>query len=197
MWLNFIKLKINNKEKSMNNTESRYGFLTIFLHWLVAIVVIGLFALGYWMVDLGYYDEWYKKGPDLHKSIGISLFMVMVFRVIWRKKQIKPAALESHSKLEKQLGHLVHLFLYGLLFIIMFSGYFISTADGRSIAVFELFQLPSIGALIDNQEDIAGIVHKYVAYAVMITVVLHALAALKHHFIDKDNTLKRMLGINK
>lgn len=181
----------------MYNTESQYGLLTIFLHWLVAAVVIGLFALGYWMVDLGYYDGWHKKGPDLHKSIGIILFMVMIFRVIWRKKQIKPTPLKSHSKLEKQLGHLVHLFLYGLLFIIMVSGYLISTADGRGIEVFQLFQVPSIGELINNQEDIAGSIHKYIAYALMLFVVLHVLAALKHHFINKDRTLKRMLGINK
>ena len=179
----------------MKNTEQHYGLVTIILHWLVALAVIGLFSLGYWMVDLGYYDEWYKKGPDLHRSFGILLFVIMIFRVIWRKKQVKVASLVSHTPFEQNIGHLVHLGLYVLLFVIMLSGYFISTADGRGIEVFELFQVPSVGELINNQEDLAGLVHKYIAYTVMIMVVLHAFAALKHHFIDQDNTLKRMLGI--
>jgi len=179
----------------MKNTEQHYGLVTVILHWLVAFAVIGLFSLGYWMVDLGYYDVWYKKGPDLHKSIGILLFITMILRVVWRKKQIKVASLTSHTPLERKLGHWVHLALYILLFVIMLSGYFISTADGRGIEVFAIFQVPSVGEIINNQEDFAGIVHKYIAYTVMTLVVLHALAAFKHHFIDKDNTLKRMLGI--
>lgn len=181
----------------MHNTDSHYGWLSITLHWLVAIAVFGLFALGYWMVDLGYYHEWYQSAPELHQSIGICLFMVMVFRWLWRRSQIKPMPLNSHSKIEITLGHWIHLFLYALLFIIMLSGYLISTADGRGIAVFELFQLPSAGLLIENQEDIAGQIHEYGAYVLISAAVLHALAALKHHFIDKDNTLKRMLGTDK
>jgi cytochrome b561 len=179
----------------MHNTDSQYGWLSIILHWLVALAVFGLFILGYWMVDLGYYDTWYQKAPDLHKSIGVCLFIVMVFRLIWRIKQIKPMPLDTHTALEKKLGHWTHLLLYTLLFIIIFSGYLISTADGRGIEVFELFLLPSMGSFIENQEDIAGQIHEYGAYVVITAAIIHALAALKHHYIDKDITLKRMLGI--
>jgi cytochrome b561 len=178
----------------MKNTLSHYGWITISLHWLVAITVIGLFALGYWMVDLGYYDPWYKEGPDLHKSIGILLFMVMVLRIIWRTQQIKPHALDSHTSLEKKAGSIVHGFLYSALFILMISGYLISTADGRAIEVFNQVSIASFGELFADQEDLSGLVHKYLAYALMFTVLLHALAAFKHHFIDKDKTLLRMLG---
>ena len=178
----------------MKNTLSHYGWITISVHWLVAVTVIGLFSLGYWMVDLGYYDPWYKQGPDLHKSIGILLFIVMIIRVFWRYFQIKPESLNSHTSIEKKIGSIVHVFLYSALFVLMVSGYLISTADGRAIEVFELVSLASLGELFTDQEDLSGIVHKYLAYALMITVILHALAALKHHFIDKDNTLLRMLG---
>jgi cytochrome b561 len=68
----------------IRNTPRGYGMVAILLHWLVALVVIGLFALGVWMTGLTYYDDWYKRGPDLHKSIGILLFLVMLARVIWR-----------------------------------------------------------------------------------------------------------------
>ena len=178
----------------MKNTSNHYGRITIVLHWIVAVTVIGLFALGFWMVDLGYYDPWYQQGPDLHKSIGILLFLVMVFRVFWQKIQTTPNALSSHSLAEKKIGSIVHSFLYFSLFILMISGYLISTADGRAIEVFQLFSIASIGEIFADQEDLSGTVHKYLAYTLITTVVLHALAALKHHFIDKDKTLLRMLG---
>lgn len=178
----------------MKNTISHYGWVTILLHWLVALVVIGLFGLGYWMVDLGYYDPWNKKGPDLHKSIGITLFFLMVLRVLWKNSQIKTQPLINHSNTEKKLGHFVHSFLYAALFVLMLSGYLISTADGRAIEVFQMVSIMSFGQLFTDQEDISGMVHKYLAYALIFTVFLHALAALKHHFIDKDKTLLRMLG---
>ena len=181
----------------MKNTINHYGWITINVHWLVAITVIGLFALGYWMVDLGYYDPWYKQGPDLHKSIGVLLFIVMVIRIFWRYFQIKPEALDSHTPIEKKAGSIVHVFLYCALFVLMSSGYLISTADGRAIDIFNLASVASLGELFADQEDLSGLIHKYLAYALMFTVVLHALAALKHHFIDKDNTLLRMLGNRK
>ncbi len=58
--------------------------MAILLHWLVAATIIGLFALGFWMVDLSYYDPWYRQGPDIHRSVGILLFMAMVLRLAWR-----------------------------------------------------------------------------------------------------------------
>jgi cytochrome b561 len=178
----------------MKNTISHYGWITISVHWLVAITVVGLFCLGYWMVDLGYYDPWYKQGPELHKSIGILLFIVMLIRVIWRYFEIKPETLNSHTRIEKKIGSIVHVFLYSALFVLMISGYLISTADGRAIVIFDRLSVASLGELFTGQEDLSGIVHKYLAYALIFTVVLHALAAFKHHFIDKDNTLLRMLG---
>ena len=96
----------------MHNTHNQYGWLSIILHWLVALIVFTLFGLGFWMVDLDYYSTWYQKAPDLHQSIGICLFILMLFRVFWRKLQIKPLPLPSHSPIEKKLGHWVHLLLY-------------------------------------------------------------------------------------
>jgi cytochrome b561 len=91
------------------------------------------------------------------------------------------------------LGHSV---LYLGLFLVMMSGYLISTADGRAISVFGLFDVPALITSIPNQADSAGLVHEYAAWALVIFAVVHALAALKHHFIDRDATLKRMLGRN-
>lgn len=177
------------------NNQYTWGGVTIFIHWLSAVVIIGLFALGLWMVELTYYDTWYTKAPHLHKSIGILLFLVTLVRLFWKWWNPTPMPLAEHSQLEKRAAHLVHYFIYILLFLIMLSGYLISTADGKAIQVFNWFEIPATLYGIDKQEDIAGVIHFYLAIALIALACLHALGALKHHILDKDVTLKRMIGI--
>jgi cytochrome b561 len=176
----------------LKNTDSKYGLITKIFHWLCALAIIGLFVLGFWMVDLSYYSQWYKPAPDLHKSIGVLLFLVMISRLLWRLTQPTPKPLPSHKTWEQKSAHAVHVILYILTFVVMASGYLISTADGRAIAIFNWFEIPSIGELFNNQEDIAGDIHRWIAYGLIILAILHALAAIKHHFFDRDATLKRM-----
>ena len=176
------------------NSPTHYGLTSIVLHWLVAVAVFGLFALGFWMVGLNYYSSWYRTAPDLHKSIGILLFAVMLLRVLWRLLNPAPAALASHGQLTRLASKLGHGVLYLGLFGVMLSGYLISTADGRGIEVFGLFSVPATLSGIPQQEDIAGAIHEYLAWGLVIFAGLHGLAALKHHFIDRDSTLLRMFG---
>lgn len=176
------------------NAPSRYGLFTIVTHWLVALAVFGLFALGFWMVGLNYYSGWYRTAPDLHKSFGILLFAVMLLRLAWRLFSPVPAPLASHGRWTRLAAKAGHGFLYLCLFAVMIAGYLISTADGRPIEVFGLFQVPALVTGIPNQEDIAGLVHEYLAWALVIFAGLHGLAALKHHFFDRDATLMRMFG---
>lgn len=176
------------------NSTSHYGLVSILMHWLVALAVFGLFGLGYWMVGLDYYSGWYKTAPDLHKSIGLVLFAVMLLRVLWRWVSPAPASLPNHGRMTRLASKLGHGFLYLGLFVLMISGYLISTADGRGIEVFGLFEVPASLTSIPDQEDVAGLVHEYLAWALVIFAGAHALAALKHHFIDRDRTLTRMFG---
>lgn len=176
------------------NSSSHYGLVSILLHWLVALAVFGLFGLGYWMVGLDYYSGWYKTAPDLHKSIGLLLFAVMLVRVLWRWVSPVPASLPNHGRLTRLGSKLGHGFLYLGLFVLMISGYLISTADGRGIEVFGLFEVPASLTSIPDQEEVAGLVHEYLAWALVIFAGVHALAALKHHVIDRDRTLLRMFG---
>ncbi|WP_313448546.1 cytochrome b [Pseudescherichia sp.] len=178
----------------MRNSARRYGAVSIALHWLVALVVYGMFALGLWMVTLSYYDGWYHQAPELHKSIGVLLMMGLVVRLIWRHLSPPPKALASYSRLTHVAAIGAHIILYALLFAIVISGYLISTADGQPISVFGLFEVPATLTDAGAQADLAGTLHLWLAWSVVILSVLHALAALKHHFIDKDDTLKRMLG---
>ena len=176
------------------NSTSQYGLISILLHWMVTVAVIGLFALGYWMVGLTYYSSWYRTAPDIHKSIGLILFALMAVRLVWRFLSHGPAPLPSHGRVTRLATKAGHGLLYLGLFAVMISGYLISTADGRAISVFDWFEVPALITGIPDQEDIAGLVHEYLAWALVIFSGLHALAALKHHFIDRDSTLKRMLG---
>jgi cytochrome b561 len=176
------------------NSPERFGAVAIGLHWLVAITVVGLFILGLWMRSLTYYDAWYDPAPTIHKAVGVLLFLVLVLRLAWRRASPVPPPLPSLRPLERRAAALTHGLLYVLLFVIMLSGYLICTADGHPIEVFGLFSVPATLTSLPNQADAAGAVHLYLAYAVIVLAAIHALAALKHHFIDRDRTLLRMLG---
>lgn len=177
------------------NTEQGWGLTSILIHWLTAVAVIGLFILGLWMVELTYYDDWYTTAPHIHRSVGVLLLLLTLTRMVWNRFNTKPDHLVSHTAWEQKAARLTHHALYILLLAIMLSGYLISTADGRSIDVFGLFSIPATVHGIEGQEDMAGNIHLVLSISMISLVVLHALAALKHHFFDKDATLKRMLGL--
>jgi len=176
------------------NTAHRYGLVSVLLHWLIAAAVFGLFGLGLWMVGLDYYSSWYRTAPDLHKGIGVLAFLVMLVRLGWKVFNPQPQPLANHGPGVRRLTRLGHGLLYMGLFAVMISGYLISTAKGRPVDVFGWFEVPALVSSLPRQADVAGVIHEYLAWALVILAVLHALAALKHHFIDRDATLQRMLG---
>ena len=180
----------------LKNTKETYGLISILFHWLTAVAVIGLFALGLWMEDLDYYDPWYKTAPHWHKSIGVLLIVFVVCRIIWRITNKAPESLATHSRIEKLASKIVHIFLYGAVILMLPTGYLVTTAKGQSLHVFDWFSLPATITGIDNLESIALEVHETLAFAIIGVAIIHALAAVKHHFWDKDSTLKRMLGIS-
>lgn len=174
--------------------EQGWGLVSISIHWLTVLVVFGMFSFGLWMVELTYYDQWYKQAPYVHKSTGVLLFLLTIFRLVWRSTLGTPGEIPSHTDFEKASAKITHIIIYLLLFSIMTSGYLISTADGRAVKVFDWFEVPATIHGIDKQEDIAGLVHLILAVSLICLVLLHAAAAIKHHVRDKDITLRRMLG---
>lgn len=177
----------------LKNTPTDFGIASIILHWLVALTVIGLFISGLWMTELEYYDAWYQRAPDLHKGIGVLLFILLILKLVWRRLDPLPRP-ELHAAWERRFASLAHLLLYTLMFIVLIAGYLIPTADGQAIDVLGLFSVPAFLSGIPHQEDIAGEIHEILAFILIGLATVHALAALKHHFIDRDRTLKRMLG---
>jgi cytochrome b561 len=180
----------------LKNKKSSYGLIAIILHWLMALTLFALFGLGLYMVELSYYDTWYKSSIDLHKSIGGMLVIILIVRIVWRFINTRPEPANPNvTNFQIKTVHCVHLSMYVLMAALMFSGYLISTADGRGVDVFNLFSFPALPFSIDNQEDIAGDLHEILAWVLITLSVTHGLVALKHHFVNKDNTLKRMLKV--
>lgn len=163
------------------------------LHWLSALLVVGLFGVGLWMRSLSYYDPLYQVLPFWHKSVGFLLLFLILIRLFVRVVTTQPAPLPSHQAWERTLARGTHWLLYGLMFGLFISGYLIATADNRPASFFGWFDIPVLITAVDNQEDIAGLIHEYCAWSLIGLSALHAVAAIKHHFLDKDATLKRML----
>lgn len=180
----------------LRNTRNHWGWLHIAFHWLTALTVIGLFALGLWMVELTYYSPWYHRAPDIHKSLGVLLFGLVAVRLLWRLANPVPAD-EPGPRLEHRLAHAAHWLIYLLLFAIIATGYLIPTAAGEGISVFGWFEVPALATDIENLEDIAGRLHLWLAWTLIALVTLHVAGALKQHFINRNRTLKRMLGIRR
>ena len=175
----------------LKNKLSGFGYVAILMHWLMAVAILFPFGLGLYMVELTYYDGWYKGSTELHKSLGLLLWFLWLFKLLWSWLSVKPETLGS--KLEKKAAAYMHGLMYLLPLLVTISGYLISTADGRSIMIFEFLEIGALPISFENQEDQAGFVHWLLAWALIAAVGVHALAALKHHFIDKDKTLMRML----
>ncbi len=179
----------------MFNSSNSFGAVAIFLHWITAVAIFGLFAVGWSMIGLSYYDSMAKVLLDAHRSVGILLAILLAFRLLWSAFNRRPDPVAGSKKLDTIMARTAHYSLHLLMVLIVVSGYLISTAKGASISVFEWFEVPATLGGIPNQEDIAGEIHKILAYAIIGLATLHTAAAFKHHFIDKDETLRRMIGV--
>ncbi|MEZ5477662.1 MAG: cytochrome b [Thiolinea sp.] len=177
----------------MYNTHQQFGWVSILLHWVMAVILIGLYFVGDYMVELTYYDPLYHTLPAWHKAFGVLMGFALLFRLVWVYAQPRPHPY-SESPLELNLAKLGHLSLYGLLVVMIISGYLISTAKGKGIEIFGLFEMPALLGADEERGELAGKVHEFAGNAFILLVGVHALAALFHHFYRKDSTLTRMLG---
>ncbi len=181
----------------MRNTPNRFGWMSVAMHWLIAIVTIALFALGLYMVGLGYMDRWYHTAPYIHQGIGMLLFAAIVWRSLWALANPKPEPVASLRVWERIGAAIAHVSMYALLLAVPLTGYLILTADGRGVDVFGWFSVPALVAhLPHHAANIAGKAHLVLAVALIAIAAVHAAAAVKHHFWNRDATLSRILGRN-
>jgi cytochrome b561 len=174
----------------IKDTAAGYGIVSRLFHWLMALAILAMFGLGWWMVGLDYYSPYYVSAPDLHRGAGIILLIALALRIAWRISNVKPVDAEL-TPFEQTASHAVHLGFYPLLLALMISGYLISTPEGRAIDVFGLFSVPSI-IQQKGLSDSAGLAHRWLAYGVMAVVAVHTVAALKHYCAGQRAVMTRM-----
>jgi cytochrome b561 len=172
--------------------HQHYDLFSIVLHWAIVIFVLGLFFSGLWMVELDYYHAWYYRAPWWHTSFGVVSAIFLMARLLWIIKRPPVAAIDGMPAWQQRLAISMHRLLDVMLLVIVISGYFIVTAKGDGLAVFDAFILPAVHTFPSAQASWIGLVHQWAAYILIAMATLHMLAALKHHLINKDFTLKRM-----
>lgn len=176
------------------NTTRSYGLASRLLHWLMVPLVWALFGLGLYMTSLDYYHPWYHAAPWWHKSFGLLTLMLLVIRLGWALVQHKPPPLTTHAPWEVLAARITHALMYQLLLLVCVTGYLIATLKGQGIEFFSGLEIPAVFESLEDPGDYMGRIHLWSAVILVILSLLHALAAFKHHFVDKDTTLKRMLG---
>jgi len=168
-----------------------YSPLFKFIHLICALAVFVIIPLGFYMKGVGD-EELLITLFDSHKSLGVLILAIVIFRIYLRIKSVEPSSTASHTRLERVLSIITHRSLYALLLLMPLSGWLMSNAAGFAVPFFGLFELPDLVAKNDDAMAVYQSVHFFAAFTLIALIMLHAAGALKHHFIDKDTTLKRM-----
>ena len=176
----------------LKSTDYRWGGIARSLHWLIAALIVTGACIGMIMVEL-------PKRPniiwvfDLHKSIGLSVLALAIARLLWRLFDRRPREPQM-PRWQHWISRLVHGLLYLLIFALPLSGWLFDSASGlRALHWFQLIEIPKLIAPAPDLRDITRLIHQSLFWVLLAALSLHVGAALKHHFIDRDNVLARML----
>ena len=175
----------------IKNADNRYGVIAILLHWVMAILLIGLLVLGLYMVAVPISLEKLKL-YGWHKEYGMLALMLVMIRMVWRVANIIPSL--SLPLWEIIAARTVHWAFYGFMFAMPITGWIITSAAGLPVSFFGLFVFPNLVSPHPDLMQLFQEIHEWLGYGLIATIVLHTSAALKHHFINKDDILKRMLS---
>lgn len=176
---------------TLRNTTYRWGAVAQFLHWLIVALLILQVTLALLAGEL-------HGMPKLamlarHKSVGLTIMALAVLRLVWRWINPTPPLPPTLKSYERGLARFTHALLYVLLFALPLSGWTMSSARGFPVSWFGFFQLPDLVPKNKTLYDALVDTHALLACLLAAVVVLHVAAALKHHFILRDDVLKRML----
>jgi cytochrome b561 len=189
--------KVNIKNNLSESAQAaRYSTVAIVLHWLLALSIFGMFAIGIYMSDLPF-SPLRLKLYNYHKWAGITFLILSVLRLLWRLVNPPPALPKAieHAMPEWQtkVYHATHYALYALFFAVPLIGWAYSSAAGFPIVLFGVLPLPDFMSVDKEFAKQIKELHELSAFALVGLALLHIGAALKHHFIDKDGLLSRML----
>ena len=193
----------------LRNSDRRYGLVAMTLHWTMALLLLGMIVFGIRMVEVqrelvatGNF-ELTVFGLDifaayqLHKSFGFLLFVLVLVRLAWKLVNPHPALPPGMPRHEIALARFTHVALYGLMLGIPVIGWLTASASPYEIdtIIFGLFSLPHPLGPSADLERLLGTIHFYMAMAMLGVLALHVAGALKHHFIARDDVLRRMLPV--
>jgi len=177
---------------SFRNTKSSWGAPSKALHWIIVILIILQYVLAMWAESL-------PRGPRLieawgwHKSFGMTILMLAVLRLLWRFLNPTPDLTAETKPWERVLAKLSHLLLYGLIFAMPLTGWIMSSAKNFPVSWFKLFQWPDLVGPDPDFSKLMESTHHALFKVLLVVALLHIAGALKHHFVDKNDVLKRML----
>ncbi|MEK7811250.1 MAG: cytochrome b [Pseudomonadota bacterium] len=172
--------------------NDRYTNTAISLHWLIALLLFISIPLGVYMHDLPL-SPYKLQLYSYHKWIGVTIFMLAVFRLYWRISHRPPALPENTPQWAVVASEIVHYLLYILILIIPLSGWLMSSAKGFQTVWFGLLPLPDLLGKDKFMGDLLQGVHQFLNIALAVVFAAHVGAALKHHFLERDDILSRML----
>lgn len=174
--------------------QRRYTATAVGLHWAVALAIFGGFGLGLYMVDLPLSPTKLRL-YSYHKWIGVSVFLLAVIRLAWRARHTPPAPPEDMPAWQQAAAQFLHRLLYALIIAVPLTGWLMSSAKGFQTVWFGVLPLPD---LLDKDKalgDALALVHKTLNFTMATLVFAHIGAAFKHHFVDRDEVMARMLPI--
>ncbi len=178
------------------NTVSPISSISRYLHWIIAFAIIGLLSTGLYMKRLEVYDLY-----PIHKSVGVIIAAFVITRIVWRIREGWPHPASKYSHFEHVMAKITHWILIIGTALMPTSGMMLSGASGHGFGIFSLTIVASNygpdGQAIPYNEFVTNVgygIHEYAGYAMIVAALLHIIGALKHHIIDKDRTLLRMLG---
>jgi cytochrome b561 len=192
-----VNIKNNLSSASTNSdAAARYSTVAIVLHWLLGLSIFAMFAIGVYMSDLPFSPARLKL-YNYHKWAGITFLILSVLRLVWRlvnKPPALPKAIEQAMPTwQTKIYHATHYALYALFFVVPLIGWAYSSAAGFPIVLFGVLPLPDFVSVDKEFAKQIKELHGASAFALIGLALLHIGAALKHHFIDKDGLVSRML----
>lgn len=185
---------------ALRNTRTGWGLPARALHWSMAALILFMLGLGFYSANLA--PDVYERFAltQLHKSWGFVVYVLAVARIFWRVVNPAPEMPAHMGRLERVAAHAGHGILYALIVLMPLSGWLMVSASdlqelyGVKNLVFGLFELPDPFQPGDRGlEEIFATMHTVFAIALVAVLLGHVAAALKHHFIDQDNVLRRMI----
>lgn len=171
----------------------RYTKTAMLIHWLTALLIVAAFVLGLIMTGIPGFTPSKLKYFSWHKWLGVTVLALACIRVLWRKFNVPPPHPASMIAWQKKAADGMHVVLYLLIFGVPISGYLYTLAAGVPVVYLGLFQLPVFMEPNAELKPILKTVHYVLTMTMAAAVAAHVLAALKHHFIERDGVLKRML----